>query len=113
MKISPYLSQVNKYKNRIGECKNINNCYLIFNYPKNTFRLISDCITENNQWFLVFSKPLAISFSSLEEYTKKTKEEILENLDDIINSIEIGKNYEIKGEDFTLTIRPINSSFND
>ena len=53
------------------------------------------------------------SCSSLDQVKNKTKEEILENPDDIINSIEIGKNYEIKGEDFTLTIQPTNSSFNE
>ena len=52
-------------------------------------------------------------FSSLEYVKNKTKENILENPDDIINSIEIGKKYEIKGEDFNLTIQPTNSSFNE
>ena len=43
----------------------------------------------------------------------KTKDYILNNLDEIIESIEIGKSYEIKGEDFTLSIRPVNATINE
>ena len=40
--------------------------------------------------------------------TNKTKEEIEEFLDDIISSIEIGKKYEIIGEDYNIRISPVN-----
>ena len=43
------------------------------------------------------------------EITNKTKEDIINNIADIMNDKEIGKNYEIKGEDFTLIIKPTNS----
>ena len=40
-----------------------------------------------------------------------TKEELIAILTDIIDSIEIGENYNIKGNDFNLVIKPTNSSF--
>ena len=43
----------------------------------------------------------------------QTKDYILENLEELVESIEFGKSYEIKGEDFTLSIKPANSSFNE
>ena len=45
-----------------------------------------------------------------EEKINKTKEEIINNITDIISDKEIGKNYEIKGDDFTIIIKPTNSS---
>ena len=46
--------------------------------------------------------------------TNKTKEDIENNLDEIINSIEIGKKYEIIGDDYNIRISPVNliDSFN-
>ena len=43
--------------------------------------------------------------------TDLKKDEIIENFQNIINEIEIGKNYEISGEDFTISIKPTNSSY--
>ena len=45
--------------------------------------------------------------------TNIKKEEINKNLNDIMEPIEIGKNYQIIGEDFYLTIKPINSTYID
>ena len=39
--------------------------------------------------------------------TNKTKEEIANNLPDIINAIEIGKKYEINGKDYNISISPV------
>ena len=39
-----------------------------------------------------------------------SKEKLFEDLDEIVKEIEIGENYKIKGEDFTLSIYPINST---
>ena len=39
------------------------------------------------------------------------KNEIINYIQEIIGAIEIGKNYEIKGEDYSLIIRPINASY--
>ena len=43
------------------------------------------------------------------ETTNKTKEEIINNIEDLMADKEIGKNYEIKGDDFKLVIKPTNS----
>ena len=40
--------------------------------------------------------------------TNKTKEEIEKDLDEIIEAIEIGKKYEITGDDYNIRISPIN-----
>ena len=45
------------------------------------------------------------------ETTNKTKEDIIDNIKDTMNGKEIGKIYEIKGDDFTLIIKPTNTSF--
>ena len=41
----------------------------------------------------------------------KSKEDIVNNITELIESIGIGKYYEIKGEDFTITIKPTNASY--
>ena len=43
---------------------------------------------------------------------KQSKEELIKDIDNIINSTEIGKNYEMKGEDYTMIIKPTNSTSN-
>ena len=49
-------------------------------------------------------------------YEKKTlnidKNELIKNISNIIEDIKIGKNYEISGEDFIMSIRPTNSFIN-
>ena len=46
----------------------------------------------------------------IKETTNKTKEEIMNNIEEIMNGKEIGKNYEIKGDDYTIIIKPSNST---
>ena len=41
--------------------------------------------------------------------SEKTAEEIVENLNKIVDSIELGQIYEIKGEDYEINIQPINN----
>ena len=41
------------------------------------------------------------------------KDELIESIPDIINSIEIGKKYEIKGDDYDIKIHPINESLGE
>ena len=43
------------------------------------------------------------------ETTNKTKDDIITNITDLMKDKEIGINYEIKGEDFTIIIKPTNS----
>ena len=42
--------------------------------------------------------------------SNQTKEQIIENIEEIISDKEIGKDYEIKGEDYNIIIKPTNSS---
>ena len=44
----------------------------------------------------------------IEKLTNKTKEEISNNLDEIIRDVDIGKVYDLKGIDFEIKINPIN-----
>ena len=44
------------------------------------------------------------------EVTNKTKEEIFSDINNVLKDREIGVNYEIKGEDFTIIIKPTNST---
>ena len=44
----------------------------------------------------------------IEKLTNKTKEEISNNLDEIIRDVDIGKVYDLKGNDFEIKISPIN-----
>ena len=48
--------------------------------------------------------------SYIKEVTTKTKEEIFNNIENILTDKQIGINYEIKGEDFTIIIKPTNST---
>ena len=41
--------------------------------------------------------------------TNKTKEDIINNIENLMADKEIGKNYEVKGSDFTLIIKPTNT----
>ena len=59
----------------------------------------------------LFESYLIKSNSSFKkEVINKTKEEIFNDLDDVLKDKEIGVNYEIKGEDFTMIIKPTNST---
>ena len=43
--------------------------------------------------------------------TKQKKEEIVQNINEILSLIEKGNIYEITGEDFTVLIKPTNSTY--
>ena len=44
-----------------------------------------------------------------EETINKTMDDLLKNISEVLSNVEIGKNYEIKGDDFTIIIKPTNS----
>ena len=58
-----------------------------------------------------FSSLIYDIFDSIKNNTDIKEEDIEKNLPKILNNIEVGKNYEMSGEDFTLSIKPINSTF--
>ena len=65
----------------------------------------------DNLSFIESSTDIIVSFIEiLKNKTNIKKEDIEKELSEIINNIEIGKNYEISGEDFTLSIKPTNSA---
>ena len=49
--------------------------------------------------------------SFLVKYENQTKEEILKDLPEIIEKIEIGKEFTIKGDDFSIIIKPTNTPY--
>ena len=76
-----------------------------------TPKIISLPITINTNVPENINYETTIKNKDLEPNLNITKEEILNNITDIIKSIEIGENYRITGNDFDLIIKPTNSSF--
>ena len=68
----------------------------------------SDTIYSDDTSYLYSS--ILIENNVIKNKTDINKDEIIDIIDEIIDSIEIGKNYEIIGEDYTLTIKPTNIS---
>ena len=54
---------------------------------------------------------LLISSLVIKYEINKTKEDLINNLTEILNKIEIGKKYEFKGDDFIILVRPTNSTY--
>ena len=67
---------------------------------ENILEISEEIINENNE-------------EILKRYLDINRDEIENNLKKIIDDIDIGKNYEIKGNDFTLKIKPTNSTLFD
>ena len=124
----------NYYQEYISESREINSFYLHYNHNLNGYNLISDCITDYNQWNIIYNISIFTSVSPTiippteliieDNYIKpkednkivfnQTKEELFKNIDEILNNeINVGDNYEIFGNGFNLFIRPTNSSFPD
>ena len=129
-----FQSPDNKIENQIisiSECIYMNSFSIIYNHYSNKYDLISDCPNEDNIFFLsnntekIEFKNSSITipsensisncyFSETLDLIKNlniTKDEILNELPEIINKIEIGKEYTINGEDFILVIKPTNTSY--
>ena len=68
-----------------------------------------------NQTKFLFSSSLNNDFyydgDVIKGKINKTKEELQENLNELMKIIEIGKKYEINGDDYNVTITPINDTF--
>ena len=54
-------------------------------------------------------KPIEEIITIKEETINKTMDDLLKNITEVLSNVEIGKNYEIKGDDFTIIIKPTNS----
>ena len=83
------------------------------------------CLESNNAFCIIckynntFSKDIKICLDQVimiegieirSRELKESKEEFVNNITNVIKSIDIDKNYVMKGEDYTVTIRPTNSS---
>ena len=55
--------------------------------------------------------PIYVASFPMKYQVNKTKEDIVNNITEFIKSIELGKYYEIEGDDFTITIKPTNASY--
>ena len=78
----------------------INNTnYLISEYYPSSYNIIpkTDIIKISNTTYI-------------KEVTTRTKEEIITDIKNVMSDKKIGVNYEIKGEDFTIIIKPTNST---
>ena len=93
----------NEIKNLVDSTEIINNS----NYDKITVINSSYILTENIEEKIYNKEETIIIVKKVT--TNKTKEELINNINDLMKDKEIGKNYEIKGEDFTLIIKPTNT----
>jgi hypothetical protein len=97
--------------------------YIIDTTQNGNLNKISDFIfVNNNTYFLnpnyissyniIPKTNIAIISNStyIKEITTKTKEEIFNNIENVLTDKQVGVNYEIKGEDFTIIIKPTNST---
>ena len=78
----------------------------------NTHNLTSKILKINNTSYIKEEPTTKIIEEVIhieKETTKKTKEEIIDNIVNLMSDKQIGVNYEIKGEDFTIIIKPTNS----
>ena len=72
---------------------------------KNSSSIIENNVTKENK-----IEYLNDGQGTYKAETNKSSKEIIENLESVVEDIEIGKSYEIKGEDFEIKIHPINSN---
>ena len=88
--------------------RNMSNYTNIYNDSK-----ISNYIDESNYFNLTdfINSTISKGKEILENKINIDKKDVLDNIPQIIDCIEIGKNYEVEGEDYTLIIKPINSSY--
>ena len=73
-------------------------------------KVFSSNIQKNYSSVISNSLTIITEDKIIRNITKIPKEEIIEKLDEIMDSIEIGKKYEISGDGFVIDIKPINSS---
>ena len=102
-------SQIDKLTNTIDLKENIYSSNRI-THEKEILKE-SEKISQYKDSFIIKTEKIEnIEKEVKEEETKLSKEEIINNIASIINDKEIGKNYQIKGDDFTIIIKPTNST---
>ena len=73
---------------------------------------ISNNTNNNSTNFTFINDDFYIKNNIVIGKTNLTKDQITKNLEQIINEIEIGKKYEVSGEDYDIKISPINDQIN-
>ena len=103
---------VNFYTNKIKEENSTEISYISTDQKfeelttlKSNFILITDYIISS-----ISSIILTDIETNNKLVTNKSKEEIFNNVNDVLKDKEIGEIYEIKGDDFTITIKPTNTT---
>ena len=107
-----------------------NNFFVNYNSLKNEYSLINDCNNNNEYKYLLnFTEIIDIYYNKTDDLDNSTEKAttnlnlehiiyinekrsldiILPHLKEFLNSLEIGQNYEIKNENYTLSVRPTSS----
>ena len=86
----------------------INNTYLYINNETTDYIINNNYSSSSN---IIYRTDLILpNITYKKEVTNKTKEEKFSDINNVLKDREIGVNYEIKGEDFTIIIKPTNST---
>ena len=80
------------------------------NYDNYSNEIKSSLVASNTE--NIYSEHIIMSgdVEIIKREIKESKEELVENLKSLMDTVEIGKNYEMEGEDFTIIIKPTNTS---
>ena len=102
------------YKKLDIECKDNfkGSCteYNLYSMAYNSSRLKVFAYCDNRIAYFEIPEKYLNDLNIIQEESNKTKEEILENIETDIKNYDIGKIYEIFGEDYNIKISPINTS---
>ena len=105
----PYTIRSTQNKIDYYYTNNINNdTYLYINNESTAFIINNNFSFSNNIIYRTDSIIANITYKK--EITNKTKEEIFSDIKNVLKDKKVGVNYEIKGEDFTIIIKPTNST---
>ena len=90
----------------IKECQEYSLSSLVNDFQSNIIKIFGICNDTINK-YPIQQKPLELTI--IQRRSTKTKEEIINNLDNIMENYDLKKIYEIFGDDYKIKISPINS----
>ena len=117
LRLNNTFKTINQTMVNLSKCSEINRFYVYYYDLYEDYGLINDCKNGNNEWNNIYNnsifKEIQDFYFYFDQITKKeiNKELIVENLEEIVSLVEIGKDYSIEGEDFVLVIKPTNSTY--
>jgi hypothetical protein len=105
---------MNRYESRnyyldeslINECNEYSLASLVNDSDANIIKIFGICDGTINKYEI---KQKQIELTIVQEQSNKTKEEIINNLDNAMKDYDLNKIYEIFGDDYKIKISPINS----